>query len=205
MLVGGIIILYDKLLSSVETLDAEAIIRFLSAELPSLWIEEYSEMTPRPAHIVAATFEGYQYLFDYYSIFDAGGAAVSHGRTGEDRLVAVFGLSSPPRSARDRSRMRGWCGATEKSFGSAWDKGHFIAHSIGGGLAINVFQQRREVNRGWSEEGKLYRSMERYCSLNPGSFCFSRPFYENLTGCPSALEFGLLQTDGSLWVEHFKN
>jgi hypothetical protein len=183
----------------------EALIHFLSTELPGLWIEEYIEMTPHQTQIVAATFQGFQYLFDYYSVFDADGAMVAHSRSGEDRLVAVFGISTAPQSTRDRSRMRGWCGATEKAFGPAWDKGHFIAHSLGGGLAINVFQQRREVNRGWSEDGRLYRSMERYCSINLGTFCFSRPFYEDLTGCPSALEFGLLRADGSLWVEQFKN
>jgi hypothetical protein len=198
-------ILYDKLLSSVENLDTEALISFLSAELPSLWIEEYKEMTPRQTHVVAAAFQGFQYLFDYYSVFDFDSAKITYSRSGEDRLVAAFGISAAPRSIRDRSRMRGWCGATEKAFGSAWDKGHFIAHSIGGGLAINVFQQRREVNRGWSEAGRLYRSMERYCSTNPGTFCFSRPLYEDLTGCPSALEFGFLQASGGLWVEQFKN
>ena len=196
---------YDRLLSSVEDPNTETVIHLLFSELPGQWIEEYQEMTPRPTHIVAATFESFQYLFDYYSIFDAHGGKIAHSRSGEDRLVAVFGVSAAPRSNRDRSRMRGWCGATEKSFGSAWDKGHFIAHSIGGGLAINVFQQRREVNRGWSEAGRLYRSMEKYCSTNPGTFCFSRPFYGDLTGCPSALEFGLLRTDGGLWIERFEN
>ena len=198
-------ILYDELLSSVEELNAQALIRFLSSELPGLWIEEYQEMTPRPTQVVAATFNGFQYLFDYYSILDASGGKVAHSRSGEDWLVAVFGVSGAPQSSRDRTRMRGWCGATEKSFGSAWDKGHFIAHSMGGGLAINIFQQRREVNRGWSEAGRLYRSMEKYCSTNPGTFCFSRPLYEDLTGCPSALEFGLLRADGGLWVERFRN
>jgi len=199
------VIEYDRLRSSAGDLSINDLIPFLSLELPSLWIEEYREMTPRPAQIVEARFEGFRYLFDYYSMFDADGGRVAYGRSGEDRLVAVFGVSAAPRSSRDRSRMRGWCGATEKSFGSAWDKGHFIAHSIGGGLAINVFQQRRDVNRGWSVAGKLYRSMETYCSTNPGTFCFSRPFYEDLSGCPSALEFGLLREDGSLWVEHFTN
>jgi len=199
------VILYDKLLSSVEDSNTEALIHFLSAELPGLWIEEYQEMTPRPTQVVAATFNGFQYLFDYYSILDANGGIVAHSRSGEDRLVAVFGRSGAPQSGRDRSRMRGWCGPTEKSFGSTWDKGHFIAHSMGGGLAINIFQQRRQTNRGWSEAGRLYRSMEKYCSTNPGTFCFSRPFYVDLSGCPSAIEFGLLRENGGLWVEYFEN
>ncbi len=199
------VIQYDRLLESAGTLDTHAIIPFLSAELPGLWSKEYKEMTPRPTHVVEATFQSFVYLFDYYSMFDVNGAKVTFSRSGEDRLVAVFGVSAAPRSGRDESRMRRWCGPTERVFGSAWDKGHFIAHCIGGGLAINVFQQRREVNRGWSKEGQRYRSMETYCSTYPGTFCFSRPFYQDLTGCPSAFEFGLLRADGRLWVEQFTN
>ena len=43
------------------------------------------------------------------------------------------------------------------------DKGHFIAHAIGGGLDMNIFSQARDLNRGISEQGKVYRLMERYC------------------------------------------
>ena len=82
------------------------------------------------------------------------------------RIVAVFGKSSPQRKKRDDYRLRGWVGPTEKIFGEKWDKGHYIAHSIGGAvdqMELNVFKQKRELNRGWSVEGKLYRKMEEYC------------------------------------------
>jgi hypothetical protein len=85
------------------------------------------------------------------------------------------------------------------------DKGHFIAHSIGGGLDMNVFLQDRALNRGFSEAGKLYRDMESYCRLNPGTFCFSRPIYADTTSVPRWLEFGLVKEDGSIWVEVFEN
>lgn len=93
-------------------------------------------------------------------------------------------------------------------FGRRFDKGHFIAHSIGGyvtGIEANVFIQRRDLNRGWSAEGKIFRSMEKYCAQNPATFCFSRPIYSDGTARPAYVEFGLVRTTGELWVECFDN
>ena len=93
-------------------------------------------------------------------------------------------------------------------FGPGWDKGHFIAHSIGGavdGLEANVFVQRRDLNRGWSVAGKRFRQMEQYCVLNPGTLCFSRPLYADQTAKPAFVEFGVLKRGGELWVESFDN
>ena len=80
-----------------------------------------------------------------------------------------------------------------------------MAHAIGGGLEVNVFSQDRDLNRGRSEQGKLYREMEKYCYTHPGTFCFSRPVYADGSSVPRWLEFGLLRDDGSLWVEVFDN
>ena len=126
----------------------------------------------------------------------------------EDRLVGVLGLSAPQIRVRDDYRLKGWVGPTEKMYGREYDKGHFIAHSIGGAVdraEMNVFVQRRDLNRGWSSEGKRYRQMEKYCVLNPGVFCFSRPLYEDITSKPASLEFGILKSSGEFWVEHFDN
>jgi hypothetical protein len=92
-------------------------------------------------------------------------------------------------------------------FAREWDKGHFIAHSIGGALdgwELNVFVQRRELNRGWSEAGARFRDMEDYCA-NAGTFCFSRPLYADPTAKPAFVEFGVLKSDGQLCVECFDN
>ena len=72
---------------------------------------------------------------------------------------------------------------------------------------LNVFVQRRDLNRGWSVAGKRFRSMEKYCFSNPGTFCFSRPIYSLADGSskPVAVEFGVLKADGELWVEVFDN
>ncbi len=75
-------------------------------------------------------------------------------------------------------------GATETTFGREWDKGHFVAHSIGGAVdraEVNVFVQLRALNRGWSEAGKHFREMEAHCEINPGTFCFNRPIHDDQT------------------------
>jgi len=126
----------------------------------------------------------------------------------EDRLVAVLGLSAPQSMGRDDYRLRGWVGPTEKIYGRECDKGHFIAHSLGGAvdrLELNVFVQRRDLNRGWSAQGRQYRAMEKYCVSKPGTLCFSRPLYEDQTSRPTLLEFGLLKETGDLCVEVFDN
>ena len=96
------------------------------------------------------------------------------------------------------------CGPIGKATG-ATDKGHLMAHSMGGSLDINVFPQRPGVNRGRTEEGKRYRAMERYAARNPGSFVFSRLIYGDDTWVPQALEYGILLPEPRLWVERFPN
>ena len=126
----------------------------------------------------------------------------------EGRLVGVLGTSGPMLRRREASRLRGWIGATERYLGARRDKGHFIAQSIGGiidGAEINVFVQSRELNRGWSEDGKRFRKMETYCAKHPGTFCFARPTYIDQTSRPATIEFGILKPDGKLWVEEFSN
>ena len=86
-----------------------------------------------------------------------------------------------------------------------YDKGHFIAHSLGGGLEINIFPQLRDTNRGWSERGKIFRAMETYCLQHPGTYCFSHPSYLGKSWHPAAIEYGVLKADGELWVERFEN
>lgn len=127
-------------------------------ELPYLWRDAYEKMTLRPTSIVRIRHNSFNYIYDNYSYLESTGA-VPYDPVIEDRLVAVLGLSGPRKMARDDYRLKGWVGPTEKTYGRRWDKGHFIAHSIGGAvdrLEVNVFVQRRDLNRGWSAEGKRY-------------------------------------------------
>lgn len=183
------------------------VIDILLEELPYLWRDAYIEMTSHPTDIVRWRRGTFEYIYDDYTSLEAVGT-VPYDPHAEARLVAALGRSEPRRTERDDYRLKGWVGATEKMFGPGWDKGHFIAHSIGGavdGLEANVFVQRRDFNRGWSKAGKQFREMERSCVLNPGTFCFSRPLYTDQTARPAFLEFGVLGSDGVLWVECFDN
>ena len=198
---------YDLILKEAGPCSAEGVISFLSEELPYIWRDAYAQMTPRATEIVRMQRGSFEYIYDDYATLEATGA-VPYSPDAEARLVGVLGRSEPKSEKRDDGRLRGWVGPTETMFGREWDKGHFIAHSIGGavdGWELNVFVQRREMNRGWSEAGKRFREMEKYCASNPGTFCFSRPLYVNPTAIPAFVEFGLLKSDGKVWVECFDN
>lgn len=198
---------YAALISKVSEQSIDTIIAFLLEELPYLWHEAYVQMTPRQTNVCRFMHGTFEYIFDDYVTLDATGA-VPYDQTSEARLVAVLGRSNPVKRNRDDYRLRGWVGKTEATFGKDWDKGHFIAHSIGGavdGIEANVFVQRRDVNRGWSASGRRFREMEQYCFLNPGTFCFNRPLYVDNSARPALIEFGLLKNNKDLWIEHFDN
>jgi hypothetical protein len=193
---------YLLLFPPPKALTYEARAAALVSELPSLWLHEYQAMCSHVPNVLQFDVEGFQHLFDFTSDPKEDGQAAAT----EDRLVAVFGHSRAPSAGRDSSRMRGFLGgrltATE---GSLLDKGHFIGHSLGGGTDVNLFPQRPELNRGWSDPGKVFRRMERHAAGNPGTFIFARPLYNDSTWHPYSLEYGLLMPDLRLWVEHFAN
>jgi hypothetical protein len=198
---------YERIVKDAGECSLESLISFLTEELPYAWRDAYLEMTQRATEIVRMQRGSFEYIYDDYATLEVTGA-VRPSPDDEARLVGVLGRSEPKTERRDDSRLRGWVGPTQKSFGREWDKGHFIAHSIGGavdGWELNVFVQRRELNRGWSEAGKRFREMEKYCVSNPGTFCFGRPLYMDPTAKPAFVEFGLLQSDGKLWTECFDN
>jgi hypothetical protein len=179
----------------------------LLEKLPCFWKEAYVTMTPWTSDLHVVRHGTFQYIFDDYATLEATGR-VPYSPLFEARLVAALGLSKPQMCKRDDYRLKGWVGPTETWWGRKWDKGHFIAHSIGGAVdqcELNVFIQRRSLNRGWSPAGKRYRVMEEYCFENPHTFCFSRPLYTDGSARPSMLEFGVLRDEGKLWVEIFDN
>ena len=197
---------YVSVLREAHDSGEEAIV-FLSRELPNLWRDSYERTSNRRTSTVRIQKGPFEYIYDNYSYLESTGA-VPYDPIIEDRLVAALGRSSPGKRCRDDYRLRGWVGPTEATYGSSYDKGHFIAHSIGGAVdrsEMNVFVQRRDLNRGWSQAGKRYRMMEKYCVLNPGVFCFSRPIYQDQTSKPACLEFGVLKTSGELWIDCFDN
>ena len=158
-------------------------------------------MSARPSEIYVIPHGTFDYLFDTYQQeedYDPQSGVLPV----EARLVAAIGLSKPKSTARDDARLRGWPIDPSEADGGPWDRGHYIAHSIGGtvdGNEANVFRQLRAINRG------PYRKMESYCKANPGVLCFSRPIYVDVTSRPAQVEFGVLKQNGELWVDVFSN
>lgn len=198
---------YKEILGEEVCDDRASLLQHLSNELPYAWTKAYQLKSSSVGDICIMSHGSFEYVFDDYSSLEFTGS-IQNSILPETRVVAVFGMSSPKKIKRDDYRLRGWIGSTEHYFGKEWDKGHFIAHSIGGavdGMELNVFQQRRDLNRGWSQQGKIFRKMERHCFENPGTFCFNRPIYFDNSFKPSYFEFGILMPDNQLWVELFDN
>ena len=158
------------------------------------WCQQYSEQFEQ-AEISEINLDFAFFLFDH----------------AEDRVTLAYALSVKQLMKRDASRMRGFpkveisvqANLNDKAFRA--DKGHFLGHASGGILDINLFPQRRELNRGWSDEGKRFRKMERYVADHPGTFFYHRPLYDDKTWIPSLLEYGVLIDDKEWWVDRFRN
>ena len=107
-----------------------------------------------------------------------------------ERVVLAYALSTQPLMKRDSGRIRGFPNANDtiqKTLGEGTfrvDKGHFLGHASVGLLDINLFPHRRELNRGWSDEGKRFRKMEKFVSDHPGTFSYHRPQYDDDTWIP---------------------
>ena len=198
---------FDELRSETNGLRSSEAIDYFQEHLPWVCRDAYLARTARPAVILRVQQGNFEYIFDHYTSLEADGT-VPYSDSEEGRLVLALGKSAPAARARDDYRLRGWIGPTERALGREWDKGHYIGHSLGGaveGVEANVFIQRRNLNRGWSFEGKRFRQMETYCVENPGTLCFARPIYVDGTSRAAWLEFGLIKCEGELWVECFDN
>src|SRR5665213_3926640 len=193
--------------SETDALNSSQALDYFQEHLSWVSRDAYLARTGRPAVVLRVQQGNFEYIFDHYSSLEADGT-VPYSDSEEGRLVLALGRSVPTARVRDDHRLRGWIGPTERTLGRTWDKGHYIGHSLGGaveGVEANVFVQRRDLNRGWSAEGKRFRQMEKYCVENPGTLCFARPIYADGTSRAAWLEFGLIRRDRTLWVEYFNN
>lgn len=154
---------------------------------------------------------------DMYEIFMGNAVMIFDRGLTDERVVITYALSSKPQAERDKSRISRFPDpneSIERRLGDAGfeaDRGHFVAHSAGGGININLFPQRRTLNRGHADaekptgQGKLFRSMERYAAERPGTFLYHRAIYDDQTWIPQALQYGVLVDDAEWWVELFEN
>ena len=186
------------------TENGPSVASYLRAHLPAVWRDVYVRTADHQTNLVHLQVGDFDYICDLYSQLEMIGE-VPIDQTVQDRVVAVFGSSAPADNDQAANRKRTWVAVTEELPLSERDAGHFIARCFGGGNHVNIFSQDRGLNRGWSPQGRVYRHMEKYCADQPGTFCFSRPIYTEGTGVPRWLEFGVLKTDETLWVEAFDN
>lgn len=128
-----------------------------------------------------------------------------------ERVVLAYAVSTPQLTARDASRIRGFPNVNESvraalgDMAFTVDKGHYLGHASGGVLDINLFPHRRDLNRGWSSDGKRFREMERYVATYPGTFFYHRPTYDDDTWIPASLEYGVLVDNQTWWAGTFRN
>jgi hypothetical protein len=165
-----------------------------------LWTEEYRLAFPQFGEITLSHYHSFAFTIDH---------EVEQGsETPETRVISFFGISNNDVDVKNRRRMRDYWNTASmmrELYGDHYDKGHFMAHGFGGPIDVNLFPQRRDINRGWSAEGKRYCAMERYVRNNPGTFVFSRPIYNDLTVCPAQLEYGYFDREFRLVTEIFPN
>jgi|GEM_PF-2105796 len=56
--------------------------------------------------------------------------------------------------------------------------------------------QLRSLNRGWTDEGKLYRKMEAYVAAHEGTMFFARPIYLDGSLCSNTASLCRIEKSG---------
>lgn len=194
---------YYQLFSELPGGDYETCVNFLKKELASAlegaYQEEFGNADIRHFNDTARRL----YTL-YFDCTEDNESTDFYSRSA--RVVFVFGLSAPATGIRNQKRMRQWLGAfRDQQEYTGYDKGHYIAHCNDGQVDQNLYPQLRELNRGISQQGKLYRSMERYLAQNPGVFYFVRPLYSDLTWIPDQIDFGIFTKEKGLLLNRFDN
>ncbi len=194
----------------------------LAERLPDLWCDAYARMPNSAVQIVQVHDHGYEFLFD----LGAERVVAAFGRSSENpakrdsaRMSGFLGKTTSDRQQdelaaqlapkqRERRRHPASMSFRERFFethGDKFDRGHFMSHRQGGGLNINLYPQRADINQGRGTQGKHYRQMEKACVANQGVFCFSRPLYKDHTWVPDELEYGVIGGLGRIQVAVFPN
>jgi hypothetical protein len=134
------------------------------------------------------------YLFDLASVVRA---------EQEDRTLAAWTITPATVGKRDVPYQRRFPLPPDPD-GTPVDRGHLIPHLSGGEFGPNIFRQHRDLNRGWSSQGKRFRALEREAAATPGAFYFGHLLYEDGTAYPTEIETGLLRGE-TLHVDRFRN
>jgi hypothetical protein len=119
-------------------------------------------------------------------LFDLASAA---GAERADRTVAAWGRSRPAPRPRDEAYQRGYPSPQGRA-DRPLDKGPHGGPCRRRHLRTEHVPQDRELNRGWSVEGRRYRALEREIANTPGTFFFCCLLYADDTDFPAAVELG---------------
>jgi len=182
---------------------------FLFDDLPRMWCDAYRGMPNNDVEIVEVTDQGYQFLFDLGAerVVAAFGRTRYNpaprdkermgdflGKTTSRRALNVIAARAPSPNlvaARQSMAQLSWRDRFFQMYGHRFDRGHFMSHRQGGGLDINLFPQRADINQGRGPLGAAYRKMEETCVATP-VFSFSRPIYDDESWVPAELEYGIV-------------
>lgn len=177
------------------TRDAVAFARAVAAQ----WIDRYRAATSWSPEILELALGSVVYLFD-----EAPGQR-AHGTDASDaRVVGVWGRATTVSRPREQSRQRGFLPDSSRWSRAGFDRGHFVAHSLGGGMDVNFFPQAVDLNRGRSPAGRRWRELERRAGASADALVLVRPVYDSDTWVPRWLDFGVV-VGGDLDVETFDN
>jgi hypothetical protein len=111
------------------------------------------------------------------------------------RLVSARGRSIPPTAPRDQARQKGHPRAPDGDH-----KGHVIAHSIGGGMDINIVAQKASVNL-----GRRWRQIEVFAAAHPGTAIAVHLIYNDDSDRPASFEYAFEDAKDGFRLESFDN
>lgn len=120
-----------------------------------------------------------------------------------NRVVAAWGLSRPHQRIGDRRMVRRF--PLPRRADQAMDRGHLVALATGGGENVNLLPQATRLNRGWSDEGRRWRALERTCASREGVRLFIAVTYADVNDVPSAFEVRVQVPGETEVIEHFTN
>ena len=146
------------------------------------------------------TFRGqndFRYLFDLSSFGEIVDSVPA------DRVVAAWGASRPDRRIGSRNAMRRFPLPTRP--GQPLDRGHLISLAMGGGENVNLVPQASRLNRGWSEQGKRWRALERLAERTVDLFVYIEVLYDDLTDVPSGFTYRIFDNGEQVADETFRN
>ena len=176
--------LREAIRGGMSSLEAEQVLR-------GIWADRYSRDSS-PNLLEDLAHGSASYLFD---------RAVDVGAPQPDRTIGAYGFVEPPAEPRETNYQAGF--PMPSRLGLSWDRGHMFPHTGGGLFGPNLFSQAPELNRGWSDEGKLYRATEKRVVAGK-LFFFCALLYCDNTDISALIELGYVE-DRELTVHVFRN